>query len=112
METTATQERFFALAESFALQKPGASPWDADLLDANFAGASHGEKVTISFLLNVWNPGEEWKCGEFDLIDAIGDRFTDPTRICIITVKRSPTASMSFSQKRHSPAVQRYFCRR
>lgn len=71
METTATQERFFALAESFQLDKPGASPWDADLLDASYAGASHGEKVTIAFLLNVWNPGHEWKCGKFDLIDAI-----------------------------------------
>ena len=64
--------RFQALVDGFALDKAGARPFDADLLDASYAGASHGEKVSICFLLNVWNPGHEWNSGKFDLIDALG----------------------------------------
>ena len=66
-----TQDRFQRLVDQFALDKVGARPFDAELLDANYAGASHGEKVSIAFLLNVWDPGGEWKAGKFDLIDAL-----------------------------------------
>lgn len=66
-----TEERFQDLVNRFGLKKSGASPFDANLLDANYAGASHGEKVSIAFLLNVWNPGHEWKAGKFDVMDAL-----------------------------------------
>ena len=66
-----TQDRFQRLVDQFALDKAGAEPFDAELLDANYAGASHGEKVSIAFILNVWDPGREWKAGKFDLIDAL-----------------------------------------
>ena len=64
--------RWQAVVDGFELDKAGANPFDADLLDANFAGSSHGEKVSIAFLLNVWNPGHEWKAGTFDVLDALG----------------------------------------
>ena len=64
--------RFQALVDEFELAKDGAKPFDADLLDASHVGASHGEKVSIAFLVNVWNPGHEWKVGKFDVIDALG----------------------------------------
>ncbi len=63
--------RWQNLVCTFKLNKPGVHPWDAHLLAANFAGASHGEKCTLSFLLHVWNPDEQWACGPFDIIDAL-----------------------------------------
>ena len=66
------EERFQNLVNRFGLKKSGANPFDAELLDANYAGASHGEKVSIAFLLNVWNPGHEWKSGKVDVMDALG----------------------------------------
>ena len=62
--------RWQSLVDLFKLTKPGVDPWDAGVLAENFAGASHGEKCTIKFLLNVWNPGGGWDCGPFDLIEA------------------------------------------
>lgn len=67
-----TEERFQNLVNQFGLNKSGANPFDAQQLDDNYSGASHGEKVTIAFLLNVWNPGHKWKSGKFDVMDALG----------------------------------------
>ena len=66
-----TRIRWQAFVDEFSLNKTGANPWDAGLLDANSAGASHGERLTISFLLNVWDGTTEWKVGKFDCIEAI-----------------------------------------
>ncbi len=65
-----TLARWQQIVDRFELTKDGAKPWDAKTLDANFSGASHGEKCTICFLLNVWAPGGTWQCGSFDFIDA------------------------------------------
>ena len=59
------------LVDKFGLNKQGAKPWDALVLEKNYAGASHGEKCIIAFLLNVWDPGGNWSCGKFDAIDAL-----------------------------------------
>jgi len=64
-------DRWQQFVESFGLQKPGISPWDASLLDYQYTGASHGEKCIIAFLLNVWNSDYEWSCGKFDAVDAM-----------------------------------------
>lgn len=66
-----TEARFFQLVSAFGLRKPGADPWDADLLCAQFRGASHGERLAIQFLLNVWDPGKKWSCGKFDVFEAL-----------------------------------------
>ena len=63
--------RWQELVRNFGLDKPGVEPWDAELLDGSFAGASHGEKCVIRFLLNVWNPAESWSCGPFDVLGAL-----------------------------------------
>lgn len=65
------RNRWQQLASSFALTKPGLDPWDAELLDAQCAGAGHGEQCVIRFLLNLWNAECEWTCGRFDLFDAL-----------------------------------------
>lgn len=59
--------KWATLVESFDL---GLSE-DVDRLLGRFAGASHGEKITIQFLLSVWNPNEDWSCGPFDLHEAL-----------------------------------------
>ena len=63
-------QKWQSLVDSFSLHKPGVNPWDANELDEQFDGASHGEKCTIQFLLNLWNGSDDWKCGKFDLFDA------------------------------------------
>ena len=72
MEETKRDITFQRLVDAFQLNKPGASPFDPDLLDRQYEGASHGEKVSIAFLLNVYNPTHPWKAGKFDLMDALG----------------------------------------
>lgn len=62
--------RWQRLVDSFGLSKPGTNPWDAEELDRQFHGASHGEKCVIKFLLNLWNGSYDWDCGEFDFFDA------------------------------------------
>lgn len=63
---------------AFALTFPsmgyaaGIKPWDADEFDAWGSGPrSHGERVAAQFLLAVWDPSCEWKCGRFDLMEAL-----------------------------------------
>ncbi len=84
-------EKWQRLVDSFGIKKPGTNPWDAELLDQQMQGASHGEKCTIQFLLNLWNAGHQWQCGQFDFFDAIStwgvkqrqafiDWATDPWR--------------------------------
>ena len=62
--------RWQPFVDTFDLKKPGASPWDVDRLAASYAGASHGEKCVIQFLLNLWDAGGGWECGKFDVIEA------------------------------------------
>lgn len=52
---------------------PGIRPWEALRLDgwAATRQPSHGEVVTAQFVLAVWNPDEVWKCGRFDLMEAL-----------------------------------------
>lgn len=56
-----------SLVESFDLRLPET----ADELLARSTGASHGEKITIQFLLSIWNPSTKWSCGPFDLHEAL-----------------------------------------
>lgn len=47
--------------------------WSANALDEWAATvASSGEKHSARFVLGVWNQYEEWRCGRFDLIEAVG----------------------------------------
>jgi hypothetical protein len=66
---TAFAKTFHALGSA-----PGVFPWDANQLDAWAASGvlSHGELVTARFVLAIWDPNHPWRCGRFDLMDAMG----------------------------------------
>jgi hypothetical protein len=64
--------RIVRLAESFpCLGRFDLWPWDPVSLSRRCEGASHGEKVTIQFILTVWNQYESWGCGRFDVMEAL-----------------------------------------
>jgi len=52
---------------------PGVLCWDANVLDrwAADSAVSHGELVTARFLLAVWDSDHDWRCGRFDVMDAM-----------------------------------------
>lgn len=72
-EEQALRARMTAFALTFpSMRSAVVKPWDAAKVDTWGSGPrSHGERVTASFLLNVWDPSTDWKCGRFDLIDAL-----------------------------------------
>lgn len=51
----------------------GVKPWDANVLDqwAADTPVSRGQFITAQFLLTVWDPANAWRCGRFDLMDAM-----------------------------------------
>ncbi|MDZ4852656.1 MAG: hypothetical protein SGI77_25485 [Pirellulaceae bacterium] len=63
------------LAQSFPSlwNAPGIRPWDALTLDAwaSSGTASHGELCTARFILAVWDSDGEWRCGKFDVMNAL-----------------------------------------
>lgn len=68
--------RILELARSFPCLRgaPGvAGLWNALALDEWAATvASSGETHSARFVLGVWNSQEAWRCGRFDLFDALG----------------------------------------
>ena len=65
--------RMTNLARTFpSLQgAPGVRPWNPEELDRWAASvAAHGERVTASFILAVWNRSE-WPSGPFDVMVAL-----------------------------------------
>jgi hypothetical protein len=63
------------LAEYFPciVGKPGVRPWDPERLDewADQAGTTASELYTARFVLHVWDGTQRWKCGRFDLLEAL-----------------------------------------
>ncbi len=53
--------------------KSGTKPWDALELEqwALSPAPSHGALCAARFVLAVWAPSTRWKCGAFDLMDAL-----------------------------------------
>jgi len=67
-------QRMAALARSFPSLEfaDGLSPWDIDRFERWLrSGAGHGAKCAGRFVLSVWNPSTRWKCGRFDLHEAL-----------------------------------------
>jgi hypothetical protein len=64
-----------ALCESFPTlrEADGVSPWDAERLEAwLLSGApGHGAHCAGRFVLSVWNSYDQWRCGRFDLHEAL-----------------------------------------
>jgi hypothetical protein len=63
------------LAQTFPCLRnaPGIDPWDVNKLDewASTPWPSHVEKCAAQFVLAVWNPDFKWKCGKFDIMEAM-----------------------------------------
>jgi hypothetical protein len=69
------EDKMAALAQTFpSLAKAsGVRLWDANTLDhwASETPISPGELVAARFLLAVWDPDHAWKCGRFDVMEAL-----------------------------------------
>lgn len=50
---------------------PAAMRWNALKLDQWALTASHGERCAVQFLLRVWDQHGLWKCGEFNVFEAM-----------------------------------------
>lgn len=51
----------------------GADPFDADALDVwvRSGAATSASRNAVRFVLQVWNSGEAWKAGPFNVVDAM-----------------------------------------
>ena len=69
----------------------GVEPWAANLLDqwAAETPVSHGELLTARFLLAVWDPAMLWRCGPFELMEALRV-WDDRHRAAFLTWARDP----------------------
>ena len=80
-ELLTAEAKMSTFARSFpsAANAPGVRLWDANALErwAAETPLSHGELVTVRFLLAVWDPAHAWRCGSFDLMEAM--RVWDPS---------------------------------
>lgn len=70
-------ERITALARSFptlAHQAEGLDPWHADRFERWACGPvpSSGARFAAQFILSVWRPHAEWRCGPFLIVPAMG----------------------------------------
>lgn len=81
------EEKMTAFAGTFpsVANAPGARLWDATALDrwAAETPVSHGELVTARFLLAVWDPEYAWRCGRFDLMEALRV-WDEPHRVAFL----------------------------
>jgi hypothetical protein len=75
MDEAPVKQKMSKLALNFPslARADGVNPWDADAIDrwAAETPLSLGELVTARFLLAVWNPGYNWRCGPFNLMEAL-----------------------------------------
>lgn len=69
------EQRMAALAQSFPSMAKALSGklWNSIALDqwASEVPISHGELVTVRFLLAVWDPDFSWRSGHFELMKAL-----------------------------------------
>jgi hypothetical protein len=67
--------RMSALALSFPTLRDadGLCPWDPLRFQCwmRSGAPGHGAKCAGRFVLSVWNPSTRWRCGTFDLHDAL-----------------------------------------
>lgn len=69
------EAKMAAFARTFlsTAHAPGVFLWDANTLDrwAAETPVSHGELLTAQFLLAVWDAATPWRCGRFELMEAM-----------------------------------------
>jgi hypothetical protein len=85
--------RMSALALSFPslLDADGIAPWEPLHFERwmRSGAPGHGAKCAGRFVLSVWNPSTRWKCGRFDLHDALGI-WDNPHRAAFLAWARAP----------------------
>jgi hypothetical protein len=104
------------LAECFPclVGKPGVRPWMPARLDewANECGATATELYATRFVLHVWDGKHPWKCGRFDLLDAL-DFWDETHRTAFISWVLDPWWPLSLRLARgHLPDTLRDMQRR
>ena len=69
----ATNMAVFARTFPCLAKAAGVTPWDANTLDqwATDTPLSHGELVAARFLLALWDSATDWRCGRFDVMEAL-----------------------------------------
>jgi hypothetical protein len=73
-EDLRADRRMAELAQSFPCLRDasGVSPWNAAIFDRWASGpVSHSELITARFVLAVWSPDTAWRCGRFDMMEAL-----------------------------------------
>ncbi len=72
-------------------QAEGVCPWDERRFAAWACGPapSHGARCAARFVLSVWNSKRQWKCGAFDLMEALGC-WDDEHRAAFMQWVRAP----------------------
>lgn len=74
MTNDEARQKMTELAQSFPCLRRawGVSPFEPEELNRWAAsGVSHGERVTASFILAVWDSATDWEAGRFDLMEAL-----------------------------------------
>ena len=73
IETTVDKlhARFQKMARQFDIDKSELKDWDADDVDKSLGAWSHGEQCVARFLLQVWNPSQQWRSSSFDINEAL-----------------------------------------
>lgn len=75
MERPTIEEKMARFAQGFpsTAKAPGVGLWNAKTLDrwAAETPSSHGGLVTARFLLAVWDPNYAWRCGRFEVMEAL-----------------------------------------
>lgn len=79
------------LVESFPTLKGVLDQWNPETLDTWADGPAPGTGAlhAARFVLAVWNPRTEWKCGRFDLMEAL-HCWDDDHREAFLTWARKP----------------------
>ncbi|WP_165074828.1 hypothetical protein [Paludisphaera rhizosphaerae] len=74
MNDEASRMEMTKLAQGFPCLRHawGVEPFTPEELNRWAAsGVSHGERVTASFVLAVWDSSTDWECGRFELMEAL-----------------------------------------
>lgn len=74
MDDDTLKQKMTELAQTFPSMRGarGIDPFDPQVLNRwASGGASHGERVTATFLLAIWDRSTDWEAGRFDLMEAL-----------------------------------------
>ena len=71
-QLNATERRMMDLVDTFPTLRGALTTWDPAALDAWAMGpaATDGGYYAAQFVLSVWNPDGDWRCGAFNVSKA------------------------------------------